>query len=498
MVGPSGDILPTDTLSSLAELLGFSPVITTMPSGQLPEELLQQILWHLRLDVYSDTSADDNLTTRKTLLSCMLANSTLRRLAEPTLYHSICQHELARLVQCFISRPRLAGLVRELRDRETDCHEQLSEGLHDIDAWREENIETCELWGRPYEIPPIGFVLLMCLRLETFVIERNACDLTFPHGDFFVECTSLHQQSQTDLGTPLGALRELVMQPGPDYQIAMNEYDDSWLPGLVLLPNIERIEVAELGLYDFEVPPSISSLTSLTVGSPITVDFGYTGHLALSVVLERLLSTCPALQYLDLTFHSQPNEGDDSWDSLGHILNNNGLALRVLHLYNPYEVVMPAHDGTPINLAGMANLRTLTLPCDAVLPSEWSPRHISSSLPARQADDTNVEDVSPQLDDILQDDESPPEESFDPASVSLTVVLPPSLTQLAIVSKDNTELSSNITRLDWELRKVMLSPHFSDLEIIRLWRDQTLTKHTVGPDWEVQRESSCWKLSRRM
>jgi hypothetical protein len=195
-----------------------NPDTATMTSLKLPEELLQQIIWYLKLDVYSENSADDSLATRMTLLSCMTANSILYRIAQPVLYHSINQHELTRLVQCFIRRPRFAGLVRELRDRETESHKRSTGGMTDIDAWREENIEINELWGRPHEIPPIGLMLHMCTRLETLILERNDSDLTFPDGEYLTGCTELSLKSQASLATPLGMLRTFVMQLGSRYQ----------------------------------------------------------------------------------------------------------------------------------------------------------------------------------------------------------------------------------------------------------------------------------------
>jgi hypothetical protein len=472
-----------------------------MATEQLPEELLQQIMWGLKLDVYSNTSADDKLATRKTLLSCMLANSTLHRLVEPVLYHSISQHELTRLVQCFIRRPKLAGLVRELRDCETSCHDPLPEGLNDIDAWREDNIDTCELWGRPYEIVAIGFVLLMCARLETLVLEKDACDATFPHGEFFEECTALYQKSRTQSGTPLVSLRTLIVQPGPSYQFSMNEYDDKWFAGLVFLPNIERTEIAELGMHSFEVPPSagVSNLKSLTIGSSTTEDFGYTGSLALSLVLERLLVKCPSLQHLDVTFHSDPNDGDDKWDTLCNMLNTHGLSLRKLHLRNPYGVVMPAADGEPINLAAMTNLRTLTLPGDAVLPSRYTTRRVSTSIFGYNLTTLSREDATSQSNITSRNVEDQTtcmegsEESFDPAEVPLTEILPPNLTQLAIV--DKTDLPSNVATLDRELRKVMSSPRFEQLESIQVWRVRKPNKLVVEVDWEARRENGCWEVS---
>jgi hypothetical protein len=411
----------------------------------------------------------------------MLANSTLHRLVEPVLYHSISQHELTRLVQCFIRRPKLAGLVRELRDCETSCHDPLPEGLNDIDAWREDNIDTCELWGRPYEIVAIGFVLLMCARLETLVLEKDACDATFPHGEFFEECTALYQKSRTQSGTPLVSLRTLIVQPGPSYQFSMNEYDDKWFAGLVFLPNIERTEIAELGMHSFEVPPSagVSNLKSLTIGSSTTEDFGYTGSLALSLVLERLLVKCPSLQHLDVTFHSDPNDGDDKWDTLCNMLNTHGLSLRKLHLRNPYGVVMPAADGEPINLAAMTNLRTLTLPGDAVLPSRYTTRRVSTSIFGYNLTTLSREDATSQSNITSRNVEDQTtcmegsEESFDPAEVPLTEILPPNLTQLAIV--DKTDLPSNVATLDRELRKP--------------------NKLVVEVDWEARRENGCWEVS---
>jgi hypothetical protein len=458
-------------------------------------------MWGLKLDVYSNTSADDKLATRKTLLSCMLANSTLHRLVEPVLYHSISQHELTRLVQCFIRRPKLAGLVRELRDCETSCHDPLPEGLNDIDAWREDNIDTCELWGRPYEIVAIGFVLLMCARLETLVLEKDACDATFPHGEFFEECTALYQKSRTQSGTPLVSLRTLIVQPGPSYQFSMNEYDDKWFAGLVFLPNIERTEIAELGMHSFEVPPSagVSNLKSLTIGSSTTEDFGYTGSLALSLVLERLLVKCPSLQHLDVTFHSDPNDGDDKWDTLCNMLNTHGLSLRKLHLRNPYGVVMPAADGEPINLAAMTNLRTLTLPGDAVLPSRYTTRRVSTSIFGYNLTTLSREDATSQSNITSRNVEDQTtcmegsEESFDPAEVPLTEILPPNLTQLAIV--DKTDLPSNVATLDRELRKVMSSPRFEQLESIQVWRVRKPNKLVVEVDWEARRENGCWEVS---
>jgi hypothetical protein len=475
-----------------------------MSSEQLPEELLQQILWCLKIDVYSQDSADDNLAARMTLLSCMVANSTLHRLAEPVLYHSIQQRQLTRLVQRFVRRPGLASLVRELRDSEAESHERSTERLPDIQAWTEENIELCGFWGRPYEMPTIGLISLMCTRLETFVLERNDSDSTFPCGEFLAECTEWYQKSQNGIETPLGALRTFVMQPGPRYQDHISEFDDSWLPGLMFLPNIERIEIAELKIYDFELPDSTSNLRSLTIGSPMTngIGTGYPYQFPVSIVLERLLVKCPLLHYMDLTFHSDPGEEDDYWDSPGYVLSNYGSSLRALHLHNPYGVRMPDHEGKPIDLVTMTNLRTLTLPVNAILPSRSSPRSTSISDPERQPNLIVGEYASSLIHDNSRDNEDRPggiqgaEEGCGPAFVALMDIMPPNLAQLTIV--DKTCHPHDVARLDWDLWKMIISPHFESLRAVRLQRDQTTNEQMNGPRWEVQRQAGCWKVSRRI
>ena len=474
-----------------------------MAFKRLPEELLQQILWCLKIDVYSHNSANDNLAARLALLSCMVANSTLHRLAEPVLYHSIQQRQLTRLVQRFARRPGLASLVREFRDCEAESHERSTERLPDIQAWTEKNIELCRFWGRPYEMPTIGLISLMCTRLETFVLERNDSDLTFPCGEFLAGCTEWYQKSQNGIGTPLGALRTFVMQPGPRYQDHISEFDDSWLPGLMFLPNIERIEIAELKIYDFELPDSTSNLRSLTIGSPMTngIGTGYPYQFPVSTVLERLLVKCPILQYLDLTFHSNPDEGDDYWISPGYVLSNYGASLRALHLCNPYGVRMPAHEGKPINLVTMTNLRTLTLPINAILSSRCSPRSTSVSGTGRQPDHIDGEYASSLIHDNSRDNEDRlrgiqgAEEGCEPALVARMDIMPPNLARLTIV--DNTCHPHDVARLDWDLRKIMLSPRFESLRAIRLQRDQTPNEQMNGPGWEVQRQDGCWEVSRR-
>ena len=218
---------------------------------------------------------------------------------------------------------------------------------------------------------------------------------------------------------------------------------------------------------------------------------GFTGQIALTVVLEPLLVKCPMLQFLDLTFDNGPNEGDDYWGPLGCMLSNHGSSLRTLHLWNPNEVVKRADDGAPIDLTAMANLRTLTLPADAILPSRRRPPFTFEQLAAGM----QRGQIIMQPNDYPPDDEDQPAGARGSEEVSLAGLLPPNLTELAI--DDNTKLSSNVARLDRELGKIMLCPLFMDLETIRIWRDRAPTKPVMENDWEVQREDGCWEISRR-
>ena len=293
------------------------------------------------------------------------------------------------------------------------------------------------------------------------------------------------------------------MQPGSRYQDHVSDFDDSWLPGLISLPNIKRIQIAELKIYDFELPGTTSSLRSLTIGSSTTdgIGTGYAYQFPVSIILERLLVKCPLLQHLDLTFLSDPNQENDCWDSLSYMLSNHGLSLCALHLRNPYGVRMPAHKGKPMNLATMTNLQNLTLPVGAILPSQCSPRSTSTSVPERQPDRSDGDFASSLFDGDSRDNDDCSrgipglDEGFDPVSVTLMDVLPPNLTQFTII--DRISHPSDIARLDCELWRAMLSPRFAGLEVIRLQRDKALTEHMMAPDWKVRRQDGCWEVSRR-
>lgn len=274
-----------------------------------------------------------------------------------------------------------------------------------------------------------------------------------------------------------------------------DEYDASWFPGLVSLPDIARIEICGLGIYDTELPSAMSSLKSLTIGCSTREGFGYIGSLALSIVLERLLVKCPNLQYLDLTFQEEPFKGDDHWDSLGDMLSYHGPPLRTLRLFSPGWVVRPSRSGAPINLASMVSLRFLTLPIEAVLPQSLA------SLLHRQADGSDPDNNNSRSNDNVRNDAMPAglqarDRGFDTATVSLTDMLPPSLTQLDIV--DDMNIADNILWLDWELRKTMLSPCFGHLQTIELWRVQGPTDQMMNIGWDVQQQEGCWKVFRRV
>jgi hypothetical protein len=82
---------------------------------ELPEELLMNIMWRLKLSMGSHNAPRiENRVLTKTLFSCMLASRTLYRLAKPVLYHTINHKDLFTIAQHLAHEPALADHVREL------------------------------------------------------------------------------------------------------------------------------------------------------------------------------------------------------------------------------------------------------------------------------------------------------------------------------------------------------------------------------------------------
>jgi hypothetical protein len=63
-----------------------------MSDQQLPEEVLQLIMWHLKpafdFSIDLPDGQSENEILRETLESCVLASETLRKLIEPVFYHT--------------------------------------------------------------------------------------------------------------------------------------------------------------------------------------------------------------------------------------------------------------------------------------------------------------------------------------------------------------------------------------------------------------------------
>jgi hypothetical protein len=91
---------------------------------ELPEELLMNIMWRLKLSMGSHNAPRiENRVLTKTLFSCMLASRTLYRLAKPVLYHTINHKDLFTIAQHLAHEPALADHVRELSCPERSCHD---------------------------------------------------------------------------------------------------------------------------------------------------------------------------------------------------------------------------------------------------------------------------------------------------------------------------------------------------------------------------------------
>lgn len=153
----------------------------------LPEELLLNILWRLKLSTGSHNAArDENHVLAETLFSCMLASRTLHRLWKPVLYHTINHRDLFRIAQHLAHDPTLADHVRELSAHERSCHESVRVmGEDDDRQWPEylrdrmSAFRCCfvnphspdDISTRGLDMPIATFALLVCTNIHTLVMH---------------------------------------------------------------------------------------------------------------------------------------------------------------------------------------------------------------------------------------------------------------------------------------------------------------------------------------
>ena len=485
----------------------------------LPEELLQRILWQLKLTTgsgYADMR--ENALRTRTLLSCMTASRTLYRLANPVLYHTMTKTKDLHLVAHHLAHnPSLADQARELVVAENDCHENfpvmhkkddlhwpqymhsrmsahrsfLSYPNHDNDS------DTCG-----YNLPVATFALIVCTNIHTVVMhDFHQVPEALPE-EFLTECLALGRAESNGSHVPLAKLSKFSLhQPTSSHgwrsELEIDDEDGdrrqksgSWLSCLVRLPRI-----TSLSLRDIPYPSNYADLSLLTLKS-----LGLSDVEDLSATtIESLLKAWPMLEVLDVAcMNRYESRVDIDWDGIGTALIQYGSQLRKIRL-DTHKVRLPSLEKRGlINLATLSHLRSLTLPVEAVL-AEPAGEHLvpatgyDQNYDLSHADETEDEECLDDEDDFWSS--HPPGEGLNTPTVPLHQLLPRSLRHLRIV--DDWDLRTDAIRLDMELRNLMLLPHFSELRSIRIKREIPYSKHVKDLGWRHERRAHRWNVLRR-
>jgi hypothetical protein len=438
----------------------------------LPEEVLQHIMWQLKLSLGSDYWVrEENLVPRKTLVSCLLSSRTLYRLAKPVLYHTINMECTRDLVPYFNQHPGLSDLVREISVTECGCCD------HDFEGSREISESACTSSARC----ALGY----CTQIHTLDLETiTQAPIVLPQL-MLKEYIALALARPVDISVPLASLRNLTLGCPAEFDEA-DRYDD-WLSISLRLPQIESLTLYEIGRKTrfTEMPPS--SLKSLTV----TMMDGLLLH-----KLDDVLKACPVLECLDMTLWSG-NEDDDipvrkTWTDVGRTLSLHGPNLRKISFDTRDHGWEPTEQNELINLASLSHLKSLTLPIEAIL-DEPEGEYV---VPANEYE-VAAPGYAVEPDEGLEDDDDfwalhPPGQGLNTPTTPLTQILPKSLRYLRIM--DDFHLFADAVRLDLELRDLMLSPEFCELRTIRVRRKSPFSKHVENLGWRVKRREKYWQV----
>lgn len=476
----------------------------------LPEELLQKILWRLKLSTDShNTARDENRILTNTLLSCLLASKKLSRLAKPVLYHTIntSTDNLFTLAQHLAYHPDLASQVCELsvdengsqyvgvmgEDDDREWPEYLRNRLSACrSCWTERhNPEDVDKYG--FTMPIAAFFLMVCTGIHTLVLHDYAAEPQALSHHFVEDCMDLGHE---DPHAPLASLRNVdlryptvpLIPPEPTYwsdDEMEPDYEREgyvWFFWLVQLPQIESVSVHKLLKNTSDIPmPSSSGLKRLKVSDETALD---------TERLEEILEAFSALEYLDATwkFSYMIERGiewspDTQWAALGAALTKHGSKLQKLRLDNPtIHYLSDKPSTTPINLASLSNLRYLTLPVEAIL-SEPAGEYIVPASGEACDDDDEFSDLHAMGHGV------------NTPTASLCQLLPCSLQRLRII--DDYHLWADAVRLDKELRDLILDPRFSELRSIRVSRKIPWSKHVKDLGWHVTRHEPYWNVLLR-
>jgi hypothetical protein len=473
-----------------------------MSDLHLPEEVLQLIMWHLRLAF--DFSIDfpdgesEHKILRKTLLSCSLASKTLRRLAEPVFYHTFTSDWLITALNPSPRHARLARRVRQLYVTDIDCQFEFENGKpmeHGgiIDGFLERHKE-CPEYLRPYifrknpetahllerlhgipRVPAATLEFMMYTRLQDLVLADGAQAQRVLPSRFLQICAALAASSSEKITVPLVALRRFTIESRySDKKLddAMHLDRNDWIWDLARLPHIESICVLRiLNHFSTTSRPQTSNLKALTL----------TSMTMFPEKLRKILTMCPVLEDLHATWSADENslfKNEYMWAHTGAALCHFGKSLRGIH----FDAARSLFESTPrdalIDLIYLSHLTSLALPIEAVLSAPVGPYSISGNdqaiiIPQQKAG-----------------------KGLETPTTPLNLILPSSLRHLRIM--DDLNVRVDTPRLDKQLHDLMLDPDFSKLRSVSVRRTRRFTTHIRNDVWHDQKCPRFWRVMKRV
>jgi hypothetical protein len=312
-----------------------------MSDQQLPEEVLQLIMWHLKpafdFSIDLPDGQSENEILRETLESCVLASETLRKLIEPVFYHTCTSDWLITALNPSPRRARLARQVRQLYVTDIDCQFEYENGKpmeHGdiINGFLEEYKEECPEYLRPYifrenpetalllerlhgipRVPAATLEFMMCTRLQELVLADGAQAQRVLPSRFVQTCAALAASSSKKTTVPLAALRRFTIESRySDKKLddAMRLDRNDWIWDLARLPRMESICVPRiLNHFDTISRPQTSNFKALTLTS-MTI---------FPEKLRKILTMCPVLEDLRAAWSSDENSCT-TMKPYGHVL----------------------------------------------------------------------------------------------------------------------------------------------------------------------------------
>lgn len=519
----------------------------------LPEELLAQIMSHLRpstchvrgleydwrprlfdkvpMGPYSESAKpvnkrqyDDSQALRRTLASCMQTNRVLHRLAKAVYYETVDAKQLRPFMQHCMRHPESADYVREICISECDSICFSEKSLFGTEETPGYELFRSRMLGHGFKGGSEGsenlvsvamLAAVLCTKLEKIVLaDAPVVPWIWPKALSKNYSGRYGSNMSTMSRVPLSNLRTLAIQAispvdrGPNKLPPDRWDDDYWANLLTHLPNLESIECLD-GPLHVPIDDTITSgLECLTITS-------YPNS-CVAATIRDILKRCPLLHSLDLTTRPREHQGiaPSTWSELGEILTRYGSSLRAFRFDNVL------HYGIPgvLDLTSLRNLRYLSLPVDALFtmprlhnaeiyhePVFRGNRHGYGS--AHDVEDMWAEHIKDERDiarrdgsDMAFDDDEEDEYTIpcistrDP-NVPFSCLMPDTLQHLRIMDDLDTEGVAD--HVDKNLRDLVSNPRFSELRDVQVRRRKVFTEHVKNIGWHLERRPF-WNVMRRI